>query len=100
MIVTLLYWWLKAIYLFILSCKSWWQPLPNEVLERKRERRAVRKLFPGISQKKSLTFFLFPVKPKMVLNMLYMVLYIIEKLSSCSFLMAPTFMPFGPFTRY
>jgi hypothetical protein len=56
MAVTSFYWWLKAIYLFILGDKSWWRPLPKEVFERKRARRAVRKLYPGLSQKKSLTF--------------------------------------------
>jgi hypothetical protein len=55
MIVTSFYWWLKAIYLFILGDKSWRRPLPKEVLERKRARRAVRKLYPGLSRKKSLT---------------------------------------------
>ena len=55
MIVTSFYWWLKAIYLFILGDKSWHRPLRKEIIERKRARRAVKKLFPGLSRKKSLT---------------------------------------------
>jgi hypothetical protein len=55
MVVTSFYWWLKAISLFILGDKSWRRPLPKEVIERKRVMRAVRKLFPGLSRKKSLT---------------------------------------------
>ena len=46
---TFFYWWLKALYLFTLGDKSWRRPIPMEAFERKRPRRALRKLHPGIS---------------------------------------------------
>lgn len=52
MIVTSFYWWIKAIYLFTLGDKSWRRPIPREAILRKRPRRALRKMHPGVSRTK------------------------------------------------